>query len=165
MSATVDGILLLYRNNLDYAQRLVADLDDDALALQPAAEMNHAAWVLGHLATVSDRVAGGMLLGLTPRLPDQWDELFGVKSIPTDERARYPGKQDLVEALIATHGVIDEKMGEMSDDLLAQPTSHERFAKRFPQMVEALIHVLVGHEQMHLGQLSAWRRVQGMARV
>jgi hypothetical protein len=32
-------------------------------------------------------------------------------------------------------------------------------------MGDCFVFVMAAHENMHLGQLSAWRRVQGMARV
>ena len=44
--------------NLGYAKRLVADIPDDQMAFQPAAHMNHAAWVLGHLACTADSGQG-----------------------------------------------------------------------------------------------------------
>ena len=51
MGFSMTGPLLhTWSLNLGYAKRLVADIPDGAMALQPAPGMNHAAWVLGHLA-------------------------------------------------------------------------------------------------------------------
>ena len=60
--------------NLGYAKRLVADIPDDQMAVQPAPGMNHAAWVLGHLACTADMLGG--MLGLPPVCPDDWPALF-----------------------------------------------------------------------------------------
>ena len=48
--------------NLGYAKRLVADVPEVRMACQPAAHMNHAAWVLGHLACTADML--GAMLGM-----------------------------------------------------------------------------------------------------
>ena len=34
-----------------------------------------------------------------------------------------------------------------------------------PTLGDCFVFVMAAHETMHLGQLSAWRRVQGMGRV
>ena len=57
-------LLHAWNLNLGYAKRLVADIPDDKMALQPAPEMNHAAWVLGHLACTADML--GAMIGLKP---------------------------------------------------------------------------------------------------
>ena len=161
----IKAILDIYGRNLDYAHRLVADLADEALCVQPAPRMNHAAWVLGHLARTSDRVAGVMLLGLEPHLPENLEERFDNKSIPVSSGTAYPDKETLVRNLDETHGRIAAALAEMPDTILADTTPHPRFAERFPLLGQALLHVLIGHEQVHLGQLSAWRRVQGLPAV
>ena len=51
----------------------VADIPDDQIALQPAPGMNHAAWVLGHLACTADML--GAMIGLTPICPPEWASL------------------------------------------------------------------------------------------
>ena len=34
-----------------------------------------------------------------------------------------------------------------------------------PTLGDCFVFVMAAHENMHLGQLSAWRRVQGLGRV
>jgi hypothetical protein len=53
-------LLYTLATNLDDAQRLSADIPDDTMVVQPAPGMNHAAWVLGHLACTADML-GDML--------------------------------------------------------------------------------------------------------
>jgi hypothetical protein len=88
-------LLHTWNLNLGYAKRLVADIPDDTMAIQPAPHMNHAAWVLGHPA----------------------------------------------------------------------PTPIEEVRGFLPTLGDSFVFVMAAHENMHLGQLSAWRRVQGMGRV
>lgn len=36
---------------------------------------------------------------------------------------------------------------------------------RYPVMGSALMHVMIAHNLLHLGQLSVWRRAQGLLSV
>src|SRR5262245_10904288 len=45
-----ETIIAAYRFTQMYAEKLAADLTDEELTTQPHAGMNHAAWVLGHVA-------------------------------------------------------------------------------------------------------------------
>lgn len=53
------------------AKRLVADISADKMAVQPAREMNHAAWVLEHLAYTADTLGTmlGAMIGVQPVCP------------------------------------------------------------------------------------------------
>jgi len=50
----VSHLLHAWNLNLAYARRLVADLTEEQMTVQPSSGMNHAAWVLGHLACSGD---------------------------------------------------------------------------------------------------------------
>jgi len=49
----------------------------------------------------------------------------------------------------------------ISAEQLDQTNISERMRPNLPKMHDLLSFVLTGHEAMHLGQLSTWRRVQG----
>jgi hypothetical protein len=161
----IAAIVDIYARNLDYAQRLVGDLRDDQMCVQPAEQMNHAAWVIGHLARTGDRVAAARLLGLEPKMPDNLEPLFDHQSTPVSDRSTYPDKATLLGFLDDAHQRVTAALSQKPDALLDESVADERFAKRFATLGPAFLHVLIGHEQMHLGQLSAWRRVQGLPRV
>ena len=72
-------LLHTWNLNLGYTKRLVADIPDAKMALQPAPGMNHAAWVLGHLACTADML--GAMIGLKQMCPGDWPALFDWKSI------------------------------------------------------------------------------------
>lgn len=158
----IEALLLLFEMNLDYARRLVADVPDDRLAYQPAPGMNHPAWVLGHLAKSCDLLV--TLGGEPPLSPPDWDPLYGNASRPLPDRGAYGSKADLLAALQRGHERAAEVLRGL-DPAALQQESPDPIRSRYPLRVHFVIHLLTGHEQMHLGQLSAWRRVQGLPAV
>ena len=87
-------LLHAWNLNLGYAKRLVADLPDNQLAFQPAPHMNHAAWVLGHLACTADML--GAMIGARPICPPEWTSLFDWNSTPSSDASLYPTKAVLL---------------------------------------------------------------------
>ena len=69
-----DELLTAAALNVDYARRLVADIPQDKMAAQPIEGMNHAAWVLGHLAYVFDSMIA--VWGQKPSMSPEWKALF-----------------------------------------------------------------------------------------
>jgi hypothetical protein len=161
----IDPLLDLYAKNLAYTKHLLADVHTEQTAKQPAEAVNHPLWIVGHLATTSDIVAGHYLLGLSRQLPESWEALFGPQSTPVDDFGQYPPMNDLLTALHGAHAAVDQAARELKAEALADPTPFDRFRDRFPTLGHSLTHVLVGHENLHLGQLSAWRRVLGFEAV
>lgn len=48
---------------------------------------------------------------------------------------------------------------------IPEPQPIEEVRGFLPTLGDSFVFVVAAHENMHLGQLSAWRRVQGMGRV
>jgi len=92
-----DPLLHTWNLNLGYAKRLVADISDETMALQPTPGMNHAAWVLGHLACTADMLGG--MTDLKPVCPPEWPSLFDWNSSPSSDASLYPSKATLLTAL------------------------------------------------------------------
>lgn len=154
----------LYAKNLEYAQKLTADLPADKWAVQPAPGMNHAAWVIGHLARTSEVVAS--LLDKQPATqPENWQELFGPVSIPVADASAYPAGEILLDALEAAHKRVTAAIHAVDLAILDEPPAIARLVSRFPTLRPFVTHVMLTHEMLHLGQLSAWRRVQGLGGV
>jgi uncharacterized damage-inducible protein DinB len=158
----IKDLLFLYDRNLAYAKKLVADVDEEKMAYQPAPGMNHPAWTLGHLARTGDVLLS--MFDQAPLSPPQWKELHGRDSKPSADRSVYASKKDLVEALERSHEAVKAVLSHVDPKELEGPPPAP-YATRFPTKWTLLIHMMTGHEQVHLGQLSAWRRVQGMGAV
>ena len=149
--------------NLGYAKRLVADIPDDQMAFQPAAHMNHAAWVLGHLACTADMLAA--MIGSKPVCPPVWTSLFDWNSEPSSDASQYPTKAVLLKALEEAHAGVAVALPSVPEARWSEPTPIEEVRGFLPTLGDSFVFVMAAHENMHLGQLSAWRRVQGMGRV
>jgi hypothetical protein len=94
-------LLHTWHLNLGYAKRLVADLPDDQMALQPSPGMNHAAWLLGHLACTADML--GAMIGVKPVCPADWAARFDWNSSPSSAASQDPSKAILLRALENAH--------------------------------------------------------------
>ena len=159
----LDSVLRGYARNLDYANRLVADVPPEAMAAQPAPGMNHAAWVIGHLTFVCDLLGG--VVGLAPAMPEAWLPIFNNESKPSADAAIYPDKATLVSALARGHARVAEAVATAGPEAMGRPLPDENFRKFLPTIGDAVVYLCTSHESVHLGQLSAWRRAQGLPSV
>jgi hypothetical protein len=158
-----EAILAAFRFTLIYAEKLTADLADDELATAPQPGMNHAAWVLGHVALGSDFVA--LLLGQTMITDEAWMATFGPGSTPVDDRAAYPSKEKLLTTMRKTHARAIELLAGATTKQLDDPNETRFFPAEFPTVGALITHLMTTHATLHLGQLSAWRRALGKGAV
>jgi hypothetical protein len=167
-------VLSVFTNSLGAAKKLVADLTDEQMCAQPVPglTMNHAAFILGHLAWTADQGVN-LLKASTPAaaaLGDSawndaaWKELFAIGAKPLPDAKSYPSKEKLLAALEDGHDRFSKAMGGVNSEILSQPPP-ERVRARFPTLGHLLIALLTSHEAGHLGQLSAWRRALGLPPV
>ena len=156
--------LPVYNFYLTYAKKLVADVTDERLVGQPVdgITMNHAAFLLGHLAWAKDNVV--KMLGGESALPADWKDRFGAGSQPAGDRASYPSKAELLAALESAHARLAAAAASAPPEVLDRPAP-ERMLGRFPTMRHLVLGLMVGHYANHLGQLSAWRRAMGFPPV
>ena len=152
----------LYEHNHAYALKLVADLSEDQFHGQPMGNrvLNHAAFVIGHLAWVCD--FGATLLGVPSEIDPNWKATFSREAAPRP--GGYPPKKVIVDAFSNAHTRLVNVATPASPEVLnALPP--ERFRSRFPTVGHVILHMLTNHEAVHLGQLSTWRRAMGMSPI
>ncbi len=166
MPAILDGLLFCWKKNTDYAPKLVADLSDEQMLWQPApadlAPSNHPAWVFSHL-NVYLPVIQCLIRGET--FEDPRDHRFGMLSRPESDPQIYPSKAELIETFQRGHREIAELLGGCDESIFEQPVHLPRWAAVMPHVGSALPYLMLNHENQHLGQLSAWRRIQGLPSV
>jgi uncharacterized damage-inducible protein DinB len=145
---------------LGYGKMLVDDVPDERMAEQPHADINHPAWILGHLATSAESMLARV--GEAKSLPEDWFTRFGAGSKPTPLRADYPSKVELWGALEHANQRIRDFVANAPAERLAAPTTIARAKEILPTAKEMIAFVLTGHVGVHFGQLSMWRRLIGL---
>lgn len=154
-----------------YAERLLAGVDAKAFARfatvgGKVVPSNHPAWALGHLALYPERVM--QHLGRDPgaaRVPAGYEALFknGVECRDDPEGTIYPPMAEIVNLFMASYATALAALAEAEDSTLAGPNPTEgRMRELFPTLGSMLLFYMSGHPQIHLGQISAWRRMMGL---
>ena len=143
-----------------FGQSLLDEIPDERMTEQPLPGVNHPAWILGHLALTADGV--GATFGGQKTLPAEWSTLVGQGSKPSSVRRDYPSKSELLRAFAECHHRLREQVAGAGPELLSQPPAHPRARAAFPTLMELATFILTGHCGVHLGQLSAWRRMIGL---
>lgn len=162
----IDGILFAWNKNRDYAAKLVGDLDDQQMLLQPAPESqaaaNHPAWVLSHL-NVYLPVIKSIVKGV--EFDDPKDQPFGMLSKPCTDPSVYASKESLIAEFVSAHEEIETMLKEQGESVFENQIQLQRWQTVMPSASVALPYLMLNHENVHLGQISAWRRIQGMPSV
>lgn len=141
---------------------LVADLGEEQICVQSAAGEKHPAWILGHLL-LGDIYLLSMLevRALSEDFADLLEK-YGPASKPHAAAGFYHSKDRLVERLERTGTLRTETVRAMNGEQLSRPTPDEMLAQAQPTILHHLFALAI-HEAHHGGQLSAWRRLHGLA--
>lgn len=161
----MESALNVYAWNLLYAEALVSDLSPAqwTRSAGPGLE-NHPAWTLGHLVTGANLVARE--LGLADDLPEGWADLFqrrgpGDPRLPEPDPARYPSREEVLAELRRQHERVSRAWRELPAGRWAE-VEDWAFGRDLPARSDATLFLALSHEAMHLGQLAAWRRAEGL---
>jgi hypothetical protein len=148
---------------LRYADQLVQTIPADSFARMPMKDLNSAAFNIGHLSIYGDRICG--MLGrqdLVTPLPYSAD-LFKAGAPCLDQPGLYPSKDVLVATFFERQRrALEALKGATEATMAAENPAEGRFKEMFPTVGGAVGFLLSGHVAMHLGQISAWRRVMGL---
>ena len=161
---TPQSIVYAWDNQLNYALALLKDITDEQFIERPGGNMNHPAWIIGHLAAYHPVVIA-LLKGAQFDDPKD-DPLYGFAGHgPQDALEANVSKQTVVDRFAAGHEMVAEALlGALPEDFNRQP-SLPRWANCFPSVQFMLPDLLIFHESMHIGQISMWRRAIGLPRI
>lgn len=155
--------------SLNYADRLVKELPSTRFARFASVggttvDSNHPAFVLGHLALYGPRIVAQ--LGGTPTAPPAtFERLFSKEAKCVDDPAGtiYPPMEEVLRAFRTGCDEAIRALRSADDATMDRPNPAEgRMAELFPTLGSIHGFYAGGHMMMHLGQLSAWRRMEGM---
>ncbi len=149
---------------LVYLTKLLADLPEEDLKLQPVPKVNTPYWILGHLCTANDFTL--KRLGQPPIAPEDWGLMFGPGSRPRADLEAAPTRAEIWDVFNRGHALI--KAAASQPDAAAMDRPHGiMFFENTPLATtgDLVSTMLTTHFAGHLGQLSAWRRFRGLKGV
>jgi hypothetical protein len=161
---SAESMVYAWDNQLRYALALLADLSEEQMVLRPGGNMNHPAWIIGHVSLYHP--AAVAMLGGEAFADPKDNRPFGFAGQgPVDDVAAYGGKQTILERFTAGHEEVAQALlGATANDAKRRP-SLPRWAEQYPTVEFMLPDLLIFHESMHIGQISTWRRAAGLSGV
>lgn len=154
-----------------YAERLLTDVTQENYArfARPGGvvvQSNHPAFVLGHLSLYPVRTMQYLKLpqGRTA-FPASYEPLFKFGAECQDDPAGkvYPPLVAMKTFFFESYRAAIAAIESAADEAFDAPNPAEgRLRDLFPTIGMALNFYLIGHTQVHLGQISAWRRAVGL---
>lgn len=155
----VEHLIHTYEFNLEHIKKIVADVSDEQMTLQPNGLVNHPAWTLGHLASTSDMLA--KTLSLESTFPEEWKEACKTGGTPSGDAAVFASKEQLLAELSNQHARVAEAVKQAGSESFTAE-SEENFRKMFPTVGDIIMYLMSAHEGTHIGQLQTWKRAAGL---
>ena len=125
---------------------------------------NHAAFIYGHLSLYGPKVAQ-FAGGSVSAIPDSFDELFSQHAQCSDDvqGTVYPEMSVITGFYFSGWRAALEAIHTSEASVWEQTNPSEgRMAEKFPSLGSLANFLVGGHMMLHLGQMSAWRRIQGL---
>ncbi|MEM8757454.1 MAG: DinB family protein [Planctomycetota bacterium] len=171
-TAIIEGLRPAVDRMLSLATGLAKDIPADRFArfasgADGAIVSNHPAFVCGHLSLYPARVAGMLGLQLEVEAPAAWQELFrpGAECVDDADGSIYGPRDELIGTFVSLHERLLTAAEGVDDQVFFAATAEERYRARFPTTLTAVSFLLLAHPMFHLGQLSAWRRAEGLGSI
>lgn len=156
---------------LRYADRLLKDIPEDRFARMSAPGgqpiiANHPAFILGHLCLYPEKVAS-LLSSDTPAAlpPAEFEGLFSKTATCTDDvdGSLYPAPKLICSVFETTYAAAIECISQADDGLLLTDNPVDSPMKHVLPTLGSMLNFYLGsHVMIHLGQLSTWRRMEGL---
>lgn len=161
---SVESIIYAWDNGLRYALALLEDVTDEQMVLRPGGNMNHPAWILGHLSLYYP-IVSPLLHGESFADPAD-DDQFGFRGCgPQSDWMIYGTKAAQLHRLEKGHEDVAEALLNATAEQLNRPPSLPRWSAMYPSVQFMLPDLLLLHENIHVGQISIWRRAAGLPSV
>jgi hypothetical protein len=157
------------QQSLRYGERLLKDGPADRAARFAApggvvVESNHPAFIYGHLSLYAPKIL--RLIGHpAPPVPDGFELAFSKDAACVDDvdGDLYPSLDDIVAFFLEGHRMTIGALRSTPDAVFDQPNPAEgRMQELFPTIGSVQAFYCGGHMMMHLGQMSGWRRMEGL---
>jgi len=155
--------------SMGYAERLLKGVPADrfgrfARVGGTAVESNHPAFIYGHLSLYAPRVLQ-QIEHPAPRVPDHFQDLFSKDAKCRDDADGdlYPAMDEITAFFFEGHRMLAGALRSTPDAVFDRPNPAEgRMKELFPTLGSVQTFYCGGHMMMHLGQMSGWRRIEGL---
>lgn len=152
-------------------ERLLDGVTPERFARLPAPggkaiQTNHPAFAYGHLSIYPVKILSA--LGLDPSAaapPEGFPEVFdaGKQCVDDPDGTIYPPMDRVTAHFFAAHRALMNAVADVSDEKLAAPNPPEGFLhETFATIGGLTCFTVMAHTMLHLGQVSAWRRAEGL---
>jgi hypothetical protein len=154
---------------MGYAERLLADVPANRFARFArvggvTVVSNHPAFIYGHLSLYAPKVLR-LIEHPVPPTPEHFDIRFSKDATCRDDvdGDLYPPLDEIVGFFREGHRMVIGGLRSTPDAAFDRPNPAEgRMRERFPTIGSVETFYCGGHIMMHLGQMSAWRRMEGL---
>jgi hypothetical protein len=155
--------------SLGYAERLLKSVPPERAGrfARPGGvvvESNHPAFIYGHLSLYAPKILR-QIAHPAPPIPDGYELLFSkdAKCVDDGDGTFYPAFDAIVTFFREGHRMVIGALRSTGDDMFDQPNPAEGpMRERFPTIGSVQTFYCGGHMMMHLGQMSGWRRMEGL---
>lgn len=153
-----------------YAEKLLVGVESGVAARLPringqVIQTNHPTFVFGHLSLYPAKVLQAIGRDPTPAaVPPEWEQVFkaGAPCLDDPQGTIYPPLGDIASRYFTATDAAIAATAEVADALLLEQTPDEKARAFMPTTGARLNFYLNNHVVMHLGQVSAWRRMMGL---
>ena len=155
--------------SLGYADRLLKGMPAERFARfavvgGQVVESNHPAFVYGHLSLYAPKILH-QIGSPAPAIPEGFELRCSKDATCVDDADLdlYPSMEEIVTFFHEGHRMVTGALRSTPDDVFQQPNPAEgRMKELFPTIGSVQTFYCGGHMMMHLGQVSAWRRMEGL---
>ena len=152
---------------LTYGEKLLTDVTPEmfgrfATADGKPIESNHPAFIYGHLSLYAHKIMQDLGKTMDP-VPAGFEENFSKDCVCKDDsEGALPDMETITDHFFSAWNEVLEVLRATDDAEFQKPNPSESMASRFPTLGSVQNFYASGHSMMHLGQMSAWRRMSGL---
>lgn len=155
--------------SLGYSERLLKGVAADRFARFAApggvvVESNHPAFIYGHLSLYAPKVLQ-QIGHPSPTVPEHFNLAFSKDASCRDdaEGDLYPPMDEVLGFFREGYRMVTAALRSSDDEAFQRPNPAEgRMREMFPTIGSVQAFYCGGHMMMHLGQMSGWRRMEGL---
>lgn len=155
--------------SLAYGDRLLAGVAAERFArfATPGGMVvasNHPAFIYGHLSLYAPKVLQ-QIGHPAPTVPEHFDLSFSKDTTCRDDSDGdlYPAMDDVLAFYHEAYRMVTGGLRSTPNEAFERPNPAEgRMRELFPTIGSVQAFYCGGHMMMHLGQMSAWRRMEGL---